>query len=511
VPYIDSKPAIPRRVWRSVRSAPVLGFAALLAGCTIHSMKTYAPSAGTPETADAATASTNCFEASTPAEHMACATPELAALNRALTQTLQADLRGADMFSRDALLAAQRGWLLSLSATCHLPAATDAPMPPDATSCLAQQFQVQTAALAGWRQPAQLAGGVQPISQYVRFRASPGAQGLNADFCAGLARDANAALASAGTVDPAAMPGAVEIAGSHGQPSGQAGGRRIGVDLREANAFGSFQRRARAVSIDGTPVLTSVALGTLLQANATNNGARFSTYASQTGDYGAADVFSYQGRTVALLSDTWGFDTPAAPGEFAHAGAWDIGATPPAPLCLFDTFQMPAEGGTFDQLPSFTPWRDLLTQLRDSTQPALGVSTLRDQGQLRAETNWLLLNMPLVVIGQAHAGDWTNWLRHRHDGVLDAMFTWSTSDPSHKAIFAQMFALLRPAAADLVRAYQQSQALSGPEAKQAAGLAVMELMYGATVNLAPALGADLHAPASAEGIKPRYPILASPS
>jgi hypothetical protein len=39
----------------------------------------------------------------------------------------------------------------------------------------------------------------------------------------------------------------------------------------------------------------------------------------------------------------------------------------------------------------------------------------------------------------------------------------------------------------------------------------MELLYGATVNIAPALGADLHAPSSAAGTKPRYPILASPS
>lgn len=489
--------------------------AALLSGCVIHQTKPYAPSANTPETADAATSSTNCFEASTPAEHLACATPELSALNRSLTEALQADLRRADIFSRDALLASQRAWLLSLAGTCHLPDVVDAAVPPAATTCLAQQFQGQTASLAAWHGPAPVSAGTNPMSQYVRFRPSPGAQSLNPEFCGALARDANTALAQVGTVDPAAIPGAVEIAGSHGtaagQVGGQAGGHQVTVDLREANAFGSFQQRARAVALDGTPVLTSVALGTLLQATATNNGARFSTYASQTGDYGAADVFSYQGRTVALLSDTWGFDTPASPGEFAHAGAWDLGTTPPTPLCLFDTFQMPAENGTFDTLSSFTPWRDLLLQVRDSVQPALGVSTLRDQGQLRAETNWLLLNMPLVVIGQARAGDWTNWLRHRHDDALDALFTWSSSDPAHKLVFDKMFALLRPAAADLVRAYQQSQALSGPEAKEAAGLAVMELIYGSTVNLAPGLGADLHAPASAEGLKPRYPILAAPS
>jgi hypothetical protein len=172
---------------------------------------------------------------------------------------------------------------------------------------------------------------------------------------------------------------------------------------------------------------------------------------------------------------------------------------------------MPADNGVFDNLPSFTPWRDMLNQVRDSVQPPLGVAFLRDQSQLRAEANFLILNMPLVVTGQARAGDWTPWLRHRHDDVLDALFAWSTSDPAHKPVFDKMFALLRPAAADLVRAYQQTQALSGDEAKEAAGLAIMELLYGATVNIAPSLGADLRAPSSAAGSKPRYPILASPS
>jgi hypothetical protein len=353
--------------------------------------------------------------------------------------------------------------------------------------------------------------GRNGIAQYVRFRISPGAQSMNPDFCQALARSLNTSLATTGSADPAAIAGASEIAGTHGPASAVSGGRTIAVTLRDANAYGGFQQRASSVTINGTAVLTSISLGTLLQSTAANQGARFSTFASQTGDYGASDVFSYDGRMVALLSDTWGFDTPAAPGEFAHAGAWDIASTPPAPLCLFDTFQMPAENGVFDNLPNFTPWRDLLLQVRDSAQLPLGVAFLRDQGQLRAETNFLLLNMPLVMTLQARAGDWTPWLRLRHDEVLDALFAWSTSDPAHKPVFDKMFALLRPAAADLVRAYQQTQALSGDEAKEAAGLAIMELMYGATVNIAPGLGADLRAPSSAAGRTARYPILASPS
>jgi uncharacterized protein YecT (DUF1311 family) len=484
-----------------------------LSSCGIYHTKAYVPNSFTSlQTEDAATASTNCFESSTAVEKAACSVASLAPLNRALTETLQRDLRKADLFSRDALMAAQRAWLLHLPATCHLGESASAQPDPASIQCLSQQFQSQTAALAAWHAPRDAATGNAAIAQYVRFRSSAGMQGLNGPACAALARDANASLAQNGTVDPATFPGATEIAGSHGADRGSYGGRRYAVELHDANAYGSFAQRARTVSVDNAmPVLDAVSLGQLLQGRAENNGARFSSYASQTGDYGAIDVFVQGGRVVALLEDAWGFDTPAAPGEFAHAGAWDLTAGTPAPLCVFDTFKMPAEGGSFDQLPSFTPFQTTLAQIAASSQPALGVATLRDMGQLRAETQWMLLNMPLVVSQQAGTGGWTPWLRHRHDDVLDALFAWNTKDPANTPSFDRAFALLRPAAQDLVTAYQQTQALSGDEAKQAAGIAIMEMMYGATVSLAPALGADLAAPASAAGTKPRYPILASPN
>ncbi len=483
-----------------------------LSSCGIYHTKAYVPNSVTSlQTEDAATASTNCFESSTAAEKAACSVPSLAPLNRALTETLQRDLRSANVFSRDALMAVQRGWLLGLPAACHLP--EDAGARPSAASiqCLSQQFQSQTVTLASWHAPAASSGN-SAIAQYVKFRFSAGLRGLNGPFCSALARDANASLARSGTVDPGSFAGATEIAGSHGQDSGVYGGRRYAVELRLANAYGSFAQRARSVSVDNAaPVLDAVSLGQLLQSTAENNGARFSAYASQTGDYGAIDVFTQGGRVIALLEDAWGFDTPAAPGEFAHAGAWDLSSGTPAPLCLFDTFKMPAEGGTFDQLPSYTPFQATLAQIATTGQPPLGVATLRDMGQLRAETQWMLLNMPLVVSEQARNGGWTPWLRHRHDDVLDALFAWSTKESANKPNFDRAFALLRPAAQDLVTAYQQTQALSGEEAKEAAGIAIMEMMYGATVSLAPALGADLNAPASQAGSKPRYPILASPS
>jgi uncharacterized protein YecT (DUF1311 family) len=493
-----------------------------VSSCGIYHTRAYVPNSFTSlRTEDAATASTNCFESATPVEKAACAVPALALANRLLTETLQQDLRRADPFSRDALMAFQRAWLLGLPAQCHMPqaaAASPDAAPPGAASiaCLSQSFASQTATLAAWSPPPHPGGGRDALAQYVRF-APAHAFGADGRFCAALAQAANVSLGERGTVDPAHFPGATEIAGSHGAPSGQAGGHRYAVAMQFANAYGGFDQRARDITIDGAaPVLDAVALGQALQAAVENNGARFSAYASQTGDYGAIDVFAQNGRVIALLEDAWGFDTPAAPGEFAHAGAWDISSGVAAPLCLFDTFKMPAENGVFDTLPSFMQFRTLLGQIRESAEPAagvasLGVATLRDQSQLRARTEWMLLNMPLLVSQQARAGGWTPWLRTRHDEVLDALFAWSTRAPANKALFDQLFALLRPAAGDLALAYQQSQALSGKEAQEATGIAIMELLYGATTSIAPDLGGDLAAPGSAAGRKPRYPILAVPS
>jgi hypothetical protein len=170
---------------------------------------------------------------------------------------------------------------------------------------------------------------------------------------------------------------------------------------------------------------------------------------------------------------------------------------------------MPAERDVSAQ-PALAAWQATLLRVRESAAPDLGVGFLRDQGQIRAEIAWTVLHMPLVATAQARTGGWTLWLRLRHDKVLDALFAWAGTDPAHKALFNQIFAELAPAAQDLVRFYQQTQALSGPEAKEAAGLAVMELLYGATVNIAPDVGADPRAPADAAARKPRYPILASP-
>ncbi len=68
------------------RSPFVLLLSTALSGCVIHHVQPYNPeTAPAPETADAASSSTNCFEASTVAERMVCANPDLAPLNPQMT------------------------------------------------------------------------------------------------------------------------------------------------------------------------------------------------------------------------------------------------------------------------------------------------------------------------------------------------------------------------------------------------------------------------------------------
>ncbi len=485
-----------------IRPAAITSLALAVSACAIHHVTPYVPdAANAPQAADAADASANCFEASTPVEAAICASPALIAANRAMIAALQADLRTASIFGRDPLLASQAAWLLALPAACHLPDAP-APAPPAEAACLQAALTTRAAALSAWPALPIPAGGA--IAQYVGLRPPAGAPAQpDPGFCAAFAQRADAALRRAGTLDPAGM-GYAEIAGSHGPQAAPP----VSVDLYDANAFALFQRRARSISIGGAaPVITPISLTQLLELRHTaNQGGRFSSFASQTGDYASLDVFKDATRMLALAVDSWGSTTPAAPGEAAHAGIWDIGGAAPVPVCLFDTYTRPAEPGPFDSLPNFTAWRAALAQIRAAADPPLGTAARRDRAQLDADTDFVMLYMPLLAIEQA-SGEQTAWLRERHDSVLDALFAWSAKDAANKAVFDRVFALLRPAAGELVRAYQTSQALTGAEASQAGGIAVMELLYQATATIAPGLGT---APGAVAGYRARYPILAAP-
>jgi uncharacterized protein len=495
--YVDKRSTKQAKVfWFFFSKKKILSCSCLtLASCGIyHAQPIGTGSTAPPPTADATDADSNCFEAATEAEKTVCITPDLRAPDRAMLRALQADIRDTDIFSRDMLLASQRAWLLNLAEACHDPA------------CLGHALAERTRTLQAWRPPATSSIGSNAIAQYVSFRPLSSEQ---TPFCTAFARRANMALARTGTLQPAAM-GATELAGTHGSPATLDAGRRIEVPQHQANVYGRYQNRALGVRIGGTQVIDSLSLTKLAQGQNANQGGRFSAYASQTGDYGSIDVFRMDNRLLALVADAWGPDTPGAPGEYAHAAIWDVAGATPTALCAFDTYHVPADTAAFGAGTGFAAWRDVLASVRDSTTLELGTATLREQSQLRADTDFMLLNMPLVTLQQANSAGWTIWLRKRHDAVLDALFAWSTSSPDHKRLFDALFAGVRSVAQDIVTTYQKTQALSADEARQAAGLAIMELLYGATVTIAPGLGSDLGAPQDAAGYRPRYAILAAP-
>ena len=491
-----------------MRRALAASVAVLLAGCQPPLTIAFETPKPPPVTAAAEGNATsfNCFEASTPAEHAVCSDATLAQRDLAMGRAFHAALREADLFGRDAILAGQSGWAAGLTSLCKLGDGTQ----PDAEarSCLAEAYGRREVALTTWPKSQTSAAEAAAIAQYVVFK--PTMQ-RDPALCTALGRDANASLAAAGSVDPQRFPSAAELAGSHGPASATVAGHRIEIAQQDANVFGGYQRRASGMAIDGATVLTSLSLGDLVRTQGSNRGGRFSGFASQTGDYASIDVFSRNGQVAALVIDPWGFYAPATAGEFAHAGVWMLNGAAASPACLFDIYRTPPDHGAFDALATFPAWRDQLHRIAASNVDEAGVTALRDQSQLRAETEWMLLNAPLVVRAQALSGfpgggDWNGWLRHRHDQVLDALLAWSQRDPANQAAFATVFQNVRPVAQELVTTYQQTQGLTAEEAKQAGALAVMEFLYGAASGISPGLGSSLTVPQE----QPRYGILATP-
>jgi hypothetical protein len=416
---------------------------------------------------------------------------------------------GADsVFERDQVLATQRAWLLGLPAACNVTAASS----PAVDSCLAAAYQAQIAVLTNWPPPTvSTTAENDAISKYVTYKPLDAKQPA---LCDALSTQAGSALSADGAIDPNRLQGAVEIAGTHGNPSGpDPAGGTITVDLYQAGLYAGYQTRARTVTISGAaaPLLGPESVGDYVQT-LPNGGGRFVSFASQTSDYGAIDVFTLNGQLVALVTDTIGYNSPAPPGEAAVAALFTLTQTTAAPACLYETYLMPPplSMGTFAEQPSLTPFLALIDSIHGQPPADLAPSDRQDTSYLADETRWTMFNMPLVVLAQARQGNWTGWLRARHDQVLDALFAWSQKSQANQTAFNSLFALLRPAAIDLDTIYVQQQGLSAKDAEQATAIAMMELLYQSTTYFAPGLGSGPADPSGYVTYHPRYPILATP-
>jgi uncharacterized protein len=472
-----------------------------LASCTVRPPP---PIVATAPPATVYTTSFVCQNGNTPVQNVVCGNQQLAALDVQMAGIYRQRLAGASLFGRDQLLANQRTWLLALPAQCNV---TKAVPGPDVTGCLASAYVAQIGALTNWPVPAGAQTGA--ITNYVTYKLLDAKQ---PQLCASLQAQAASAMTDEGALDPGRLDGAQEIAGSHGAASGTLpGGENVTVDLYRAGLYGSYQIRARGLALNGASLLGPDSLGAYVEA-LPNGGGRFVSFASQTEDYGDIDVFTLNGQAMALVTDVIGYDSPAPPGEASVAGLYLLAPGSAAPACLFETYLMPPplDESVFSEQPSLTPFLALVDSIHGPSPSALAPSDRQDSSAFADEARWTLLNMPLVGVAQAAQGGWVNWLRHRHDDVLDALYGWSRQSPQNAAQFQQFFALARPAAEDLDTIYVQRQGLSASQAQQATALTMMELFYQAADNLAPTLGGTAEIPAAEQSYQPRYPILATP-
>src|SRR5262249_28102712 len=115
--------------------------------------------------------------------------------------------------------------------------------------------------------------------------------------------------------------------------------------------------------------------------------------------------------------------------------------------------------------------------------PLLEADERRDEGLLQKETQWNLLNLPLVAIGEIERFGRTASLRQRHDAALDAIWNWSERNVPSKLRYRRVFPMIKPAYNELVANFQQGAGLKLEEARLAADLMIMDVIDRAAENL----------------------------
>ena len=448
----------------------------------------------------------DCSEAGSPVQDFICASDGLSALDREATDLFHSQLRSADLFGRDQLLAAQRRWLTSRAGRCNVPAARQTAYRLDATvtACLDSDYREHMTALRQWQPAVRVMkpDSDHPLSAYIQFTA---AESLDAPLCERFREQMNAAIKREGEVNVARIPGARLIAGTHGASAAQQP-LSVALSQHDAGPYGSYELRATGLKVGAGMVIDERNLGRWI-GEQPNFGGRPSDLSSQTNDYGALDVFTLGGATYALVSEAWGYYTPAASGESSYAGLYSLDGGGAQRRCLYKIYLRPPVRSAFDGLPAYTSLLDTLETIRATEPSGLDVTDRRDEDLLRREQEWQMLNLPLMQTIQAKQFGWSGWLRRRHDVTLDRLFLWSEGSLGAKQLYRSLMATLKPAVVELVQTLQQTQGLTADEATQAAELLVMELMdhaLGPVVDNSEAYG---QTPASLAKYKPRFPVL----
>lgn len=422
-----------------------------------------------------------------PAVHrQICASDALSAQDKQLADQYRSLLQRLDTAGGLLLEANQRQWLLGRAARCGLDdqSATDIQADASAIACLQAAYRTRAQGLSAWAQAARAPGQQQaahPYSAYVDYRV---ADAREPALCSQFASELNADLQRNGLPDPGRLPGVTTLAGSNSTTTlARLGGQDVRVDLYDAGAYAGYQTRARGLLINNQAVMDDRTLPRWV-AELPNYGGRAYASSSQTGDYGSIDVFQRAGRSLLLVNESWGFYSPAARGESAFSGLYELALQGIKPLCLLQTYLTPPRTNTLAGMPAYAALEAELNAIAGDPLPGYAQHERRDNFQSWKERQWTLLNLPLLGADALSRYGREAAMYQRNDQALDAFFAWSERNLGNKTRYRKVMPMLRPAHDELIQMYI-AQGLDAGQSRAAADLLFHDTFARSMENLTP--------------------------
>ena len=449
-------------------------------------------------------ASFDCSGALPAVHQQICADDGLAQLDRNLLARQHQLQQQLDTVGAMLLAANQRQWQLSRAELCPVDGALG--RDEQAIACLSGLYRQRSRQLDEWaarRVP--VANGPNAWASYAEYRLVDDRDAS----CQALGQELNRDLQQHGMPSPARLSGAQMLAGSHADSAtADLEGQQVRVELYNPGVYAGHQTRARGLTVNGQALLDDATMPFWV-AEQPNYGGRAHAASSQTGDYGAIDVFQRGGRNLVLVNESWGFYSPAARGESAYAGLYALNGSSLQRLCLYQSYLTPPRTNTLAGLNLYSQLQAELDAMVGSPAAGIAQHERRDNFQNWKETQWTLLNLPLLGVDALNRHGREGAVRQRHDQALELLFQWTERNPDNKQTYLRILPMLQPTLEELRRLYS-GQGLSTSDAATAADLLLHETLARAVESLeAPRQPVALPLPAGASW-QPRYAIAPAP-
>lgn len=482
---------------------------ALLGGCAstpvAGPVDNTPPPPSIPAERAAALTSFECGGALPEVHRQVCASDDLSRADRQLHQQLRARVQSSDMAGALLLEANHRQWLLGRSAHCGLGEETGTETQGDsqAIGCLQALYRERSRELAAWPEPqAQVQSRAHAYSAYVDYRL---VDSRDPALCSAMTADLNADLVRNGMPSVDRLPGTTRLAGTHApRTSASVNGNQVQVDVYNAGPYAGYEQRSRVLIVNGQAVLGHRTMPQWI-AEQPNYGGRAHASSSQTGDYGSIEVFTRNGRNLVMVNETWGFYSPAARGESAFSGLYELQGQGVQPQCLFQTYLTPPRTNTLAGMPAYAQLQTELDKLAGDPLPGYAQHERRDNFQRWKERQWTLLNLPLLGADALNRYHRKAAIDQRNDQALDAFFNWSERNLGNKTLYRTVMPMLGPAHQELVQMFS-AQGLDAVQSKAAADLLFHETLARSMENLAPPQAGSGMPLAPQDRYQPRYAI-----